>query len=270
MRSMLKNVELLGQNICNWFLKKTHIIRINIKSAIITKENKKGNIMEEKNELNDIILNKGNGASGNKKIILAIATLGIILVIVVLLMNTLTSNGTNNLPQAVLPPEPKAKVADDVNNEPLFEEVEVLDEETQNNNNLDKIAQRLKEESMVEEVPAEMQKIEPVQKPVTKVTPKVQEAKKAVVKKEQPVKKQASTAKSYYIQVGSFSKYEPNKKFLSSITSKGFKYKYHKVVRNSKTLNKVLVGPFESEIKARDALRTIRSSVEAGAFIVKI
>lgn len=218
--------------------------------------------MEEKNELNDIILNKSGGASGNKKIILAVATLGIILIVVVMLMNTLTSNGTDNLPQAVLPPEPKVNVASQVDEDPLFEEVDVVQENTQNNDNLDKIAQRLKQESMAQkEAPV---KVEPA-KPVEKVAPK-----EVVQKKVEAPKKQQAAVKQYYIQVGSFSKYKPNKKFLKSITDKGYDYKYHKITKNAQTINKVLVGPFENERAARKALRTIRSSVEAGAFVIKI
>ena len=219
--------------------------------------------MQEKNELNDIILNRGGSTNNSKKIILAVATLGVILIVVVLLMNTLTSNGTDNLPQAVLPPQPKAKTVMQPKEEPLFEEVEVIEEETPNNN-LDQIAQKLKEQSKENTV---VTKKEPLKETVTKKTV----AKKTVAKKiTKPAKKIKSTAKQYYVQVGSFSKYEPNKQFLKSITDKGFTYKYHKVVKNNKTLNKVLVGPFNNEKNARNALRTIRSSIEAGAFLVRI
>lgn len=232
--------------------------------------------MEEKNELNDIILNKSAGASGNKKIVLAVATLGIILIIVVLLMNTLTSGGTDNLPKsenygkpkAVLPPEPVSQVDE----EPLFEEVEVLKEDVQENDSLDKIAQRLKQESLQKkkEQPSEPIK-EIVEEELVEVTPVKEEvvAKKVEAKKVQKPKAKPAK-KAYYIQVGSFTKYEPNKKFLKSITSQGFKYKYHKVIKNSKKLNKVLVGPFKNEKEARDALRTIRTNIEAGAFLVRV
>ncbi len=213
--------------------------------------------MEEKNELNDIILNKGASSAGNKKIILAVATLGVILIIVVMLMNTISSNGTDNLPQAILPPQPQTTA---VTEEPLFEEVEVVQEGQESSDSLDKIAQKLKEES---------------NKEVEKVV--VEEAPKAVVKKATPKKvttqkvapKTAATG-DYYIQVGSFSKYEPNKKFLDSITKQGYKYKYHKVSNNSKTLTKVLVGPFATEKEARKALITVRTFLEAGAFLIKL
>ena len=217
--------------------------------------------MEEKNELNDIILNKDGSTSNNKKIVLAVATLGVILIIVVMLMNSLTSSGTDNLPQAVLPPEPQTQTVMDSINEPLFEEVEVLEEESREDDNLEQIAQKLKRESLEESNVV----VEPEVKPEPTV---VKKEKAPVVKKEVVVK--SGSSKSYYVQVGSFSKYEPNKKFLKSITNKGFEYKYHKVRKNSKTLNKVLVGPFKNEREARRALRVIRSSIEAGAFLTKL
>ena len=48
----------------------------------------------KKENLNDIILNKGSNRQ-NKSVILAVATLGIILVIVVMLMNSLTVKSNN-------------------------------------------------------------------------------------------------------------------------------------------------------------------------------
>ena len=224
--------------------------------------------MEEKNELNDIILNRGSSTAGNKKIILAVATLGVVLIIVVMLMNTLTSTGTDNLPQAILPPGPQTKQIKAIADEPLFEEVNVIQEDQQNSDSLDQIAKKLKEESKKENakpteevVSVETPKEEVVEKETVKVVPK------KVTKTTSGGK---TTTSGYYIQVGSFAKYKPNKKFLNSITKLGYTYKFHKVTSVSVTLNKVLVGPFNSENEAREALITIRSSIEAGAFLIKI
>ncbi len=242
--------------------------------------------MEEKSELNDIILNKNNGVNGNKKIILVVATLGIILIVVVMLMNSLTSNGTNNLPQAVLPPEPKSIAAEQTVEEPLFEDIDVVEEEKKDSDNLDKIAQRLKEESKTEIVtddkPQVVKKVIPPKvetKPekFVKKQEQIEEKPEKFVKKQEQIepkpvvthqkqKINETSRPAYFIQVGSFSKYEPDSKFLKSLTDKGFKYSYHKV----STTNKVLVGPFTSEKDARDALRIIRTSIESGAFLVKI
>jgi DedD protein len=218
--------------------------------------------MEENNELNDIILNKGSGSSSNKKIVLAVATLGVVLIIVIMLMNTINSNDGENLPKPVPLPTPQS-IADKASQEApkeeaLFEEVEVVQEKSIDEANLEQIAQKLKEESMNEAVsqPAPQPKVEkkPEPKPVVKETPK-----------SEPKPAAKATGKQYYVQVGSFSKYKPNDKFLNSITSKGFTYEFYKVG----TLNKVLIGPFSDEKEARNALRTIRSSIEAGAFLTR-
>ncbi len=216
--------------------------------------------MDEKNELNDIILNKGVSTGSNKKIILAVATLGIILIIVVMLMSTLTPDAKDNLPQPIPVPVHEVTSIPQTESEPLFEEVEVIEEDSMDSDSLDMIAQRLKQESI--------QSTEVVQpKRKTVVTKRVEPAPKRVVKKE--VKRatpKASKAKHYYIQVGSFSRYKPSKEFLNSIVKRGYKYKFHKVG----SLNKVLIGPFYSERKARIALRSIKRKIEAGAFLTKI
>ncbi|MCX6051763.1 MAG: SPOR domain-containing protein [Campylobacterales bacterium] len=242
--------------------------------------------MEEKNELNDIILNRNSATNSNKKIVLAVATLGVILIIVVMLMNSVASNNTDNLPQAVLPPKPELQSilpAKPTQEEPLFEDVKVMKDENQDNNNLDDIAKKLKQESQgtQEKLPAAKESA-PKQEQVVKENRVVKDTAKTVtpIKEKAPVEKVAtekvSTDKAivtgaYYIQVGSFSKYEPNKKFLISITDKGYSYTYHNVSKNAnEPLNKVLVGPFKSEKEARDALAVIRNSIEAGAFLTRM
>ena len=212
--------------------------------------------MDDKNELSDIVLNKGDTAGPNKKIILAVATLGVVLIIVVMLMNSMNSGSTQNLPQAVLPPKPQKELTqNNVNEEPLFEEVEVVQEPTSPDEELDKIAQKLKQESQKEQV---VQKKQQKQKVLTQ--------KKAVTKKVTKAAPKATTTIKYYVQVGSFSKYEPNKKFLASIKNAGFNYTYHKVGN----LNKVLVGPFKTQKEAQRAKKLLRSKVEPGAFLVKL
>jgi DedD protein len=222
--------------------------------------------MNEKHELNDIILNKGGATNSNKKIILAVATLGVVLIIVVILMNSLSSSGTDNLPQAVLPPEPQSVAKNSVAEEPLFEDVEVIQDKDSSDADLDMIAQKLKKESFEEDVTVK----EPVvEKPKEKVVVKEKVSVKTTHK--QSTHKKATNPKyitkgSFYIQVGSFSRYEPNKKFLGSITKLGYHYRYHKVGSR----NKVLVGPFKTSNEAKKARRTLRSKVEPGAFLVKI
>jgi len=218
--------------------------------------------MNEKNELNDIILNRGNSASSNKKIILAVATLGVILIIVVMLMSTLTPDAKDNLPQPIPLPQEEVSTVEKPQEEPLFEEVEVIQEN--NNDNLDQIAQRLKQQS--QESKEAVKPVEPKKEEI-KIAPKTEPKVQKEAEVEAPT---LSTQNAYYVQVGSFSKYAPNKKFLDSILAQGYRYKFHKVAKGSSVLNKVLVGPFYTEKEARAALRTIRSNIEAGAFLTKL
>jgi len=232
--------------------------------------------MEEKNELGDIILNKNTNQSNSKKIILASATLGVILIVVVLLMNTLNSDNESNLPQSTLPPKPQKIAQKKVQNEePLFEDVEVIDEtptEAKSDEELDKITKKLKEQSKQENIsePEIVEKKAPKKHYATTQKPK---HKKVVKPKHKPTKKYTQPAVKkgrYYVQVGSFSRYKPNKKFLNSITSRGYNYTFYKVKINSKTLNKVLVGPFKNETEARKALKSIKKHIVKGAFIIKL
>ncbi|MCX6062275.1 MAG: SPOR domain-containing protein [Campylobacterales bacterium] len=104
--------------------------------------------MEEKNELNDIILNKSGSSTGSKKLLLAIATLTLILIIVLVIMNSLKNDVVQKAPQAILPPEPSAPT--EIINDPLFEPVEVIQEgnESAKTQTLDQVAQKIKEESL--------------------------------------------------------------------------------------------------------------------------
>ena len=181
--------------------------------------------MEDRNELNDIILNRNSGSMGsNKKIVLAVGVLAAILIAVVMIMKTSVSSSTDNLPQAQqaaktnLPPEaPTPQANDDQQaNTPLFKPVEIIKENKKSDDDLDKIAQKLKQESLSKDTtPAPVQEASPVtpivethkvEAPIVKEnahvirqrdvqkkeTPQKQEA---VTKKETPVKKDSNVKK---------------------------------------------------------------------------
>lgn len=112
--------------------------------------------MEEKNELNDIILSKSGSNSNSKKLLLAIAALTLILIIVLVIMNSLKTQSEEKPPVAVVPPAPSSPT--EIVNDPLFEPVEVIQEGEGNASNtasmpsaqqdLGQIAQKIKQESM--------------------------------------------------------------------------------------------------------------------------
>jgi DedD protein len=107
--------------------------------------------MEEKNELNDIILSKSGSNSNSKKLLLAIAALTLILIIVLVIMNSLKTQVNEQPPIAAVPPEPTAPT--EIIDDPLFEPVEVIQEGAGNTSaetsqDLGQIAQKIKQESM--------------------------------------------------------------------------------------------------------------------------
>ncbi len=258
----------------------------------------KEDIMEEKNELNDIILNRGSSSNKSKKMILSIGVFALLLIIIVVVISSFSPNNSN-LPQAVLPPEPAQNEV--ISDDPLFESVEVIDETLEDDTNIiDEVTKKIKEESLAESsVPAVVATIEdPIVEEVKNTKEEalviVEEPIKAVPKQSHPqfptnIEKPKTsnpahvTSKSahksapkaiqkgnYYVQVGSFSKSKPDAKLINDIKSHGFSYTFQKINRSGKSFNKVLVGPFKNEAKARKALKVIRKNIINGAFLTKV
>lgn len=253
--------------------------------------------MDEKNELNDIILNKSDKSNSTKKILLTIATFAIILIIVVVIMNQFSGSDNNALPH---PPENNQVVVEEVVAEPETEAVEttvpVVKPSIENTSELvdddeavvpdgkgetERIVEAVFEEPAIEE-PVYTEKtnkpkasVKSAPKPIHKSSAtQVLKPKKVYPSgkydpKTKSVKQSAATG-SYYIQVGSFAKYAPSRSFLNKIEKRGYTYTFHKVTRNGRTLNKVLVGPFKTQGAAREALPVIKRSVEPGAFLTKL
>jgi len=235
--------------------------------------------MEEKNELNDIILNRGGGNAGMKKVMLAVASLAILLIIVVVIMSSLNSEGTSNLPQPIEPPNPSIS-ASPIEEDPLFEPVSI-NETSSEEENLENVAQKIKAQSqaaqetelisapeIIEEptavvVPAKYEK--PIVKPAPKTTKPVSQP---VAVKTAPIKPAVSG--DYYLQVGSFGRFAPDAKFLKKITDAGYAYKLHEVEINGKKITKLLVGPYPTDKAARAELKSVRAKIEPGAFLSRI
>ena len=247
--------------------------------------------MDEKNELNDIILNKTAQNTNTKKILLTIATFAIILIIVITVMNQFSGKKESALPHSPLNNE---IIVEEVMEEPQYETTEehvpVIEDAIEHTSELgeddddeetvsapdgkdetERIVETVFEDSEVIEEPKQNStKTEPKQavlKP-KKITPSGKynpKTKKTV----HPKTTTTDTATGYYIQVGSFAKYAPAKSFLDKIANRGYTYTFYKKTRNGRTLNKVLVGPFKTSSAAREALPVIKRHIEPGAFLTK-
>ena len=233
--------------------------------------------MEEKNELNDIILNRNNGNNGMKKVMLAVASLAILLIIVVVIMSSLNSEGTSNLPQPIEPPNP-SMIGSPIDEDPLFEPVDITDT-SPGEEDLNDVAKKIKAQSqaaqeseliagpdeIIEEEPTEVVVPAKYEKPIAKP---VKKATKPVATKK--VSAKPAISGNYYIQVGSFGRYAPDAKFLKKITDNGYAYKLHEVVINGKKMTKLLVGPFTTDKAARAELKNVRAKIEPGSFLSRI
>ncbi|HLD23521.1 MAG TPA: SPOR domain-containing protein [Sulfuricurvum sp.] len=141
--------------------------------------------MEEKNELNDIILSKSGSNSNSKKLLLAIAALTLILIIVLVIMNSLKTQSDEQPPLAAVPPQPTSPT--EIIDDPLFEPVEVIQEggNTSAPQDLGEIAQKIKQESF-QNSPTEANVVQPapvaVVQPSTQVQPAPVSTPKAVAK----------------------------------------------------------------------------------------
>lgn len=135
--------------------------------------------MEEKNELNDIILNKSGSGSNTKKLLLAIAALTLILIIVLVIMNSLKSESSEEAPQTAVVPTPSSPT--EVIDDPLFEPVEVIQEGGNESASADlgQIAQKIKQESF-QNTPESQTLIQPAPMPAAQQSVPAQQMKPAV------------------------------------------------------------------------------------------
>ena len=253
-------------------------------------------MMDEKNELNDIILNKSSKNDNTKKILLTIATFAITLIIVVIIMNQVSGPDETALPHA---PQKRAVIVEEVVEEPEIESVEshvpVIEKSIEHTSELveddepleitapdgkaetERIVEAVFEETAVVQEPVYSKKEQTKSRPAPKksaatqvIRPKKIQPSGKYDPKSKRVVKTAAASGNYYIQVGSFAKYAPSRSFLNKITNRGYTYTFHKVTRNGRTLNKVLIGPFKTQSSAREALPVIKRDVEPGAFLTKI
>jgi DedD protein len=255
--------------------------------------------MEEKNELNDIILNKSSKSSGTKKVLLAVATFSIIVIIVVIIMNRFSGGEETALPHA---PQVTRAPVEEVIVEPDYNDTAAVEEQTAAEpaalENEPPAQEALFEDEPEEKAPFSEPEI--IQEPVYAKSPSAKTADRPAPKQPSKVTRteanpvpapkarpsgkydpkskrvvdveevRAAEMGRYYIQVGSFAKYTPSKAFLDKITDRGYTYTFHKVNQNGRTLTKVLVGPFKTQSSAREALPIIKESVMPTAFLVKL
>lgn len=281
MKSTKKSVVVLGQNIC-----------------------KKGEIME-RNEFDDIILEKTDKNERIKKILLRIIALIILFLIVMIVMKLINSDDTKR--SDVLPTEPLSLESQNSDNNG-FENVPITQNDspedqfealkrqiegetnttassaTEDNVPVQDIAnfttpseEALSNPTPLEPAPTPKAQVSTpppvkVQKPQQTKTPKKQE--KSEVKETpknneaKPVSKEGLTP-GLYVQIFSVNNLDQKSKELATVKQKGYDYKLHKVSANGKEITKVLIGPFDKNNISAE-LDKIRKNITKDAFSVTI
>ncbi|MDQ1339687.1 MAG: DedD protein [Campylobacterota bacterium] len=254
--------------------------------------------MEEKNELNDILIkNKDNEKGSNIKSILLFSAVTILIFFIGILAFKMISQDDTNKPteEAALPLEQAEK------DKELFEDVPIKeDAQNEAKENLDDMIKRIKETKIKEggteenatevvSVPNEIEaKPTPSVQPAPPVVPapQIQEikqknivketAKKPAPAKTSPVKPTqaknvdfASKKGEFYIQVASLTKFEPDQKFLATITNNNYKYKIVSRKINGTMIKRIYVGPFESMEAAKKELPNVHDKISDSAFAIK-
>jgi len=242
--------------------------------------------MDEKNELNNIILDQdSNKLSGIKKVVVVIATLSIVLIFVLVIMNKINSDDGQTLPKPTLPPTPNQSLEFE-DEDPLFESVSTTkDEDVNIDDSLRKITTQLKEQTsntaqavspntdkdddiVIEEdafvrVPSTSSPKE-VSKP--EIPPEIEKPKVTQTPKQQTTDEIRS---GYYIQVGSFSR-TPNKKFIAKIESYNYTHAVQNVKVNGKSVNRLMIGPYTTRDLAKRDLLNIKNKLNKDAYIRKV
>jgi cell division protein FtsN len=74
---------------------------------------------------------------------------------------------------------------------------------------------------------------------------------------------------NFYVQVGSFVG-RPKSSIIYNITRHGYHYKIIKFPKGGQTINKLLIGPYQTRMEAVQVLTKVRATIQKDAFIAEI
>jgi len=247
--------------------------------------------MENRNELSDIVLEKGDNKTLKMKRILILVAFLILVFLVALASMKVANKGEKDTSKLILPPEPTQETQIPKDDQ-LFKQVPII-EENPKKESFEDMIKTLKEKEAQKQEEAKGTDVKPKETttaPATTTTPvkevapvKVKEAAPAKVKEEpktQPLLRSTEVSDTHpsssgnadagiYVQVGAVAT-APEAKQLSDIKSKGFEYKLYTTVVNGNKVTKILIGPYSKSSDAESALVLIRSSVNKNAFIYRV
>ncbi|MBP9493078.1 MAG: SPOR domain-containing protein [Sulfurospirillum sp.] len=237
--------------------------------------------MENRNELSDIVLEKGDSKTLKlKRILILVAFLILVFLVALASMKMMNKEPSKETSKLILPPEPSAQEAPVTKDDQLFKQVPII-EENPKKESFEEMIKTLKEKEAQKQEEAKVkesatQTTAPIKSETPKVTetkPKEESVKKEVAKPKEapaPVSQQSTSADAgIYIQIGAVAT-APEQKVLNDIKSKGFEYRLYKTVVNGNNVTKILIGPYAKSEDAQNALISVRASINKNAFIYRI
>jgi len=233
--------------------------------------------MENRSELSDIVLEKGDSKTIKlKRILILVAFLILVFLVALASMKMMNKDGGKETSKLILPPEPTTQEVPVAKDDQLFKQVPII-EENPKKESFEEMIKTLKEKEVQKQEEAKgKENVQPTQptktEPVKTVETKGKEEapKKEVAKPKEPAPQASASADAgIYIQVGAVAT-NPEQKVLNDIKSKGFDYKLYKTVVNGNNVTKILIGPYAKGEDAQSALVSIRESLNKNAFIYRI
>lgn len=234
--------------------------------------------MEDKNELNDILIKNSDKEKANnvKNILLFAAVTLLVFFIGILAFKMISQDEMQKQESSVLPEEPASVVENSFEKEPVTgataeETLKTYKEILEKNREKNMAAAEEPKEPTIDTVIADKLPPKEVPKEEAKMEEPapVKEAKAVLPEPKPEPKKVTKKEKRYYIQVAALSKFEPNKKFLATITGNGYKYKVVSKMINGSMIKRIYVGPFDNSLAAKKALPNVRDKISDKAFVIK-
>jgi len=234
--------------------------------------------MENRNELSDIVLEKGDSKTVKlKRLLILVAFLILIFLVALASMKMMNKDDAKNTSKLILPPEPTTQEVPVTKDDQLFKQVPII-EENPKKESFEDMIKTLKEKEVQKQeeakakevvVPVAPTKPEAIKTPEVKTKEATPPKKEASKPKETPTTPTGSADAGYYIQVGAVAT-NPEQKVLNDIKTKGFEYRLYKTVVNGNDVTKILVGPYAKSEDAQSALPSVRASLNKNAFIYRV
>jgi len=239
-------------------------------------------MMESRNELSDIVLEKGGSKTVKLKRILIVAAFLILIFLVALAsMKMLNKEPNKETSKLILPPEPNAQEVPITKDDQLFKQVPIIEENPKKESFEDMIKTLKEKEALKQETAKageqalkeggdELKTPSKVEAPKSlDVKPKEKEVAKPKTVPTPPKQAPATANAGIYIQVGAVAT-TPEQRVLNDIKSKGFEYRLYQTVINGNNVTKILIGPYAKSEDAQTAMVSVRASINKNAFIYRI